>query len=87
MGLRFRSKSQILDGTDRRGAAIQTEIDPTIEKQFLAAATDAAGGYRVGLSFSWSPSGNTLYFDLDYRGARNIWRMTINPGDITSDRD
>ena len=60
------------------GAAIQTEMDPTIEKQFLAAATDAAGGYRVGLSFSWSPSGNALYFDLDYRGARNIWKMTID---------
>ena len=61
------------------GAAIQTEIDPTIEKQFLAAATEAAGVYRVGRSFSWSPSGNALYFDLDYRGARNIWKMTINP--------
>ena len=46
------------------GAAIQTEIDPTIEKQFLAAATEVRQEvYRVGVSFSWSPSGNALYFE------------------------
>ena len=63
------------------GAAIKTEIDPTIEKQFLAATAEGAagGGFRKGFSFTWSPSGNALYFDLEYRGARNIWKMTINP--------
>jgi Tol biopolymer transport system component/DNA-binding winged helix-turn-helix (wHTH) protein len=32
-------------------------------------------GYGV---FSWAPSGNAIFFDQAFRGARNIWRMTID---------
>ena len=62
------------------GEAIKTEIDPSIEKEFLAAApAGAMWGYLAGMSFTWSPSGNAIYFDLDYGGARNIWRLAVNP--------
>ena len=36
-------------------------------------------GYR---DFSWAPSGDAIYFDQDFRGARNIWRMTIDPATL-----
>ncbi len=62
------------------GETIETEIDPLVEKEFLAAApAGATWGYLEGLSFSWSPAGNAIYFDVDYGGARNIWRLSINP--------
>ena len=36
-------------------------------------------GYR---DFSWAPSGNGIYFNQDFRGAKNIWRMTIDPATL-----
>jgi serine/threonine protein kinase len=75
------------------GSAIKTEIDPTIEKQVevstgprvpisFATAVGAAEGIQPGMSFSWSPSGNAIYFESLFRGTINIWKMTIDPGSL-----
>jgi serine/threonine protein kinase/Tol biopolymer transport system component len=62
------------------GVAIKTELDPSVEKQTGAAAIEStAGGCRAGWPFSWSPAGNALYFDCGFKGAINIWKLTINP--------
>jgi Tol biopolymer transport system component len=73
------------------GTAIKTEIDPTIEKQvevstgpqfpFAAALSEgAAEDFQLPwVSFSWSPSGNAIYFERLFRGTINIWKMTIDP--------
>ena len=61
------------------GAAIKTEIDPAINKQLAEVATEGAEAVPGGASFSWSPSGKALYFEDSYRGAFNIWKMTIDP--------
>jgi len=61
------------------GAAIKTEIDPVIKKQLVEVATGDAAGVYPGDPFSWSPSGKALYFDCSYRGALNIWKLTIDP--------
>jgi Tol biopolymer transport system component len=34
------------------------------------------------MSFSWSPSGNAIYFESLFRGTINIWKMTIDPGSL-----
>ena len=31
------------------------------------------------ITFSWSPSGNAIYFERGFRGARNIWKMRVDP--------
>ena len=75
------------------GAAIKTEIDPTIEKQVevstgprapisSAAAEGMVEGILAGMSFSWSPSGNAIYFECLFRGTINIWKVTIDPGSL-----
>jgi serine/threonine protein kinase len=75
------------------GTAIKTEIDRTIEKQVevstgprvpvsFAAAEGAAEGIQAGMSFSWSPSGNAIYFESLFRGTINIWKMTVDPGSL-----
>ena len=35
-------------------------------------------------SFSWSPSGDAIYFERGYRGARNIWKLTSRSRDTAS---
>ena len=33
----------------------------------------------MDLKFSWAPSGNAIYFGRAFRGARNLWKMTMDP--------
>ena len=62
------------------GVAIKTEIDPVIKKQLAEVATKGEEGpFAPGRSFTWSPSGKALYFECPYRGAINIWKLTIDP--------
>ena len=62
------------------GPAIEMEIAPAIQKELLEVANGNVGGEHQGeLSFAWSPSGRALYFESGYRGAINIWKMTIEP--------
>lgn len=62
------------------GPAIEMEIAPAIQNELLEVANGNAGGEHQGeLSFAWSPSGTALYFESGYRGAINIWKMTIEP--------
>ena len=65
------------------GTAIKTAIDPTLAKQFSAERTRVSPwGYGGQWSFSWSPLGNALYFECDYRGAINIWKLKVNPATL-----
>jgi Tol biopolymer transport system component len=62
------------------GTALKTAIGPTITEQFSVEKTRGSPWGRIGrLSFSWSPSGDALYFACDYRGVTNIWRVMVNP--------
>jgi Tol biopolymer transport system component/DNA-binding winged helix-turn-helix (wHTH) protein len=65
------------------GVAIKSEIAPVIKKELGRVAAD--GGEEISLgnsNFSWAPSGKAIYFDRAFRGARNIWKMTIDPGTL-----
>jgi len=62
------------------GEAIRMEIAPAIEHKLTEVANGRVGGEHQGdFSFAWSPSGKALYFECGYRGAINIWKMTIEP--------
>lgn len=62
------------------GEAIRMEIAPAIEHELTEVANGRVGGEHQGdFSFAWSPSGKALYFGCGYRGATNIWKMTIEP--------
>ena len=32
--------------------------------------------------FAWAPSGKALFFERSFRGARNLWRMTVDPATL-----
>jgi DNA-binding winged helix-turn-helix (wHTH) protein/Tol biopolymer transport system component len=63
------------------GVAVRSEIDPAVVK-----IADSAAGGRINFSwrdwdsrFCWAPSGKAMYFERTLRGARNIWRMSVDP--------
>jgi Tol biopolymer transport system component/DNA-binding winged helix-turn-helix (wHTH) protein len=62
------------------GKAIKTEIGPEVLK---AADTIAGSGISAwadsDFKFSWARSGTAIYFERTFRGARNIWRMIVDP--------
>jgi Tol biopolymer transport system component/DNA-binding winged helix-turn-helix (wHTH) protein len=62
------------------GAGIKLEITPAVQRKLAEASGEGEAGDQLGdYSFSWSTSGDVIYFERGYRGARNIWRMTVDP--------
>jgi len=61
------------------GAAVKSVIPPDVAKQF---GEVAVGGRRESVKdrdFSWASSGRAIYFERTFRGARNIWKMSVDP--------
>lgn len=62
------------------GPGVKLEIVPEVLKKLAEASGEGGVGEQLGdYSFSWSPSGDAIYFERAYRGARNIWKMTVDP--------
>jgi Tol biopolymer transport system component/DNA-binding winged helix-turn-helix (wHTH) protein len=62
------------------GPIVESKLSPELMKQFKAAALGpATPEFREDSKFSWAPSGKAIYFERTFRGARNIWRMTVDP--------
>ena len=60
--------------------AVKTEISPEVLKLAEGEAGAGFGGYADSDSrFYWDHSGLHLYFERMFRGARNIWRMQVDP--------
>ena len=50
------------------GPAIKLEIAPAVQKELAQASGDSKAGQQFGeYSFSWSPSGDAIYFERGYR--------------------
>ena len=62
------------------GPAIKTEIGPEILKTAEAIAGSGISAWADSdFKFSWERSGTAIYFERTFRGARNIWRMRVDP--------
>ena len=64
---------------DGRGV-IKTEIGPELQKTADAIAGSGISAWADSdFKLSWAPSGTAIYFERTFRGARNIWRMKVDP--------
>jgi Tol biopolymer transport system component/DNA-binding winged helix-turn-helix (wHTH) protein len=62
------------------GSGIKLDIGGGVQKELAEASGDVGAGQQLGeYSFSWSPSGDAIYFERSYRGARNIWKVHVDP--------
>ena len=63
------------------GALAESEISPEILRQIgeLDGAAGIAEWASMDYKFSWAPSGKAIYFERTFRGARNIWRISVDP--------
>ena len=62
------------------GPGIKLEIATAVQKELAQASGDSEAGQQLGeYSFSWSPSGDAIYFERGYREARNIWKLQVDP--------
>ncbi len=68
------------------GEAVSSEATPELLQQIREVAADNSRSGRIyehewamDFKFSWEPSGKAIYFERTFRGARNIWRMTVDP--------
>jgi Tol biopolymer transport system component/DNA-binding winged helix-turn-helix (wHTH) protein len=62
------------------GAAIKTEIGPEVLKTAEAVAGSGISAWADSdFKFSWARSGTAIYFERTFQGARNIWRMRVDP--------
>ena len=62
------------------GAAIKTDVGPEILKAAEAIAGSGISAWADSdFKFSWARSGTAIYFERTFRGARNIWRMKVDP--------
>jgi Tol biopolymer transport system component/DNA-binding winged helix-turn-helix (wHTH) protein len=69
------------------GPGIKMEIASAIQRELEQASGEVRAGQQFGeYSLSWSPSGDAIYFERGYRGAKNIWKMTVDPGTLRATR-
>ncbi|MGA9811985.1 MAG: winged helix-turn-helix domain-containing protein [Terriglobales bacterium] len=62
------------------GIAIKSEIAPPITRELAEVAIgDTREAWQREFTLAWAPSGKAVYLERAYRGARNIWKMTIDP--------
>ena len=65
------------------GRAIESRFPPELQKQMEAlAAAPGVPEWRMDVRFAWAPSGKALFFERSFRGARNLWRMTVDPATL-----
>jgi Tol biopolymer transport system component/DNA-binding winged helix-turn-helix (wHTH) protein len=65
------------------GPAVKTEISPEVLKMAAFATGEEFNKWAdFDFKFSWAPSGKAIYFERTLRRAKNIWRMSVDPGTL-----
>ena len=62
------------------GVGIKSEIASAITKELEEVAIgDTRDTWQRDFTLAWAPSGKAVYFERAHRGARNVWKMTVDP--------
>jgi len=61
------------------GVAVKPEVPAQIDRQLEEVAMQGIVEWSSEFSFSWAPSGRAIYFPRTFRGAVNLWKLTIDP--------
>jgi Tol biopolymer transport system component/DNA-binding winged helix-turn-helix (wHTH) protein len=61
------------------GEGVESQMDPEIIKQLGEVSPGGFDDWAVDLKLSWAPWGGVIYFERSSRGARNLWKMSVDP--------
>ena len=61
------------------GVVVESEIAPKIVNQIAEVSAGPGTFEGIDPKFSWAPSGKAIYFGRMFRGALNLWKMTVDP--------
>ena len=62
------------------GPPSKLEVGPEIRNELARIGTNQSAEFSIGESnFAWSGNGEAVFYDQTLRGARNIWRLSIDP--------
>lgn len=61
-----------LDGTE----PVEFTATPQVTEQLSTLARDEWAQFR------WGPSGRAIYFEGEWEGVRNVWKITVNPSSM-----
>lgn len=65
---------------DSAETAVRTELTPDLVRMAESAAGSGISAWAdTDYKFAWAPSGRAIYFERSLRGAKNIWRLTVDP--------
>lgn len=57
----------------------KTELGPELAAQLHDVSLRGQPEWEDDLRFRWAPSGDALYFERTLRGAKNLWKLTVDP--------
>jgi Tol biopolymer transport system component/DNA-binding winged helix-turn-helix (wHTH) protein len=63
------------------GAATHWEVGTDIAHEFQV-VSGTKPICDVGDNLSWAPSGNAVFFACEYRGATNVWKLSLDPNTV-----
>lgn len=64
------------------GTPVRSEFTPDVEKELQEAGLGGIVEWVPDFNFSWSRSGKAIYCALTFRGAVNLWKMSIDPSTL-----
>jgi Tol biopolymer transport system component/DNA-binding winged helix-turn-helix (wHTH) protein len=64
------------------GIAVKSEIAPEMVRQLAEVSGASESVWAIDVQFSWAPSGKAIYFERSFRGAKNLWKMTVDPNTL-----
>jgi Tol biopolymer transport system component/DNA-binding winged helix-turn-helix (wHTH) protein len=69
------------------GPGVKLEIAPAVQKELAEfSAKGELGDQQGDAYFSWSPLGDAIYFERGFRGATNIFKLTVDPESLQATR-
>ena len=72
------AESELLDIANCRRRCCQVGDSPRRSQDSLE-SVESGNQWILDPKFSWAPSGSAIYFERTFRGARNTWKMTVDP--------
>ena len=64
------------------GTPLLSEIAPQIRQRFAELSVRTGPEPVADSKFVWAPTGNALYLERTFRGARSLWRLNIDPSTL-----